>query len=265
MKLPTTIRSILTLSLITVLLLTAGCASTTNPDPYEGYNRKMFAFNMKVDKFVYRPVAKVYDTITPKPLQKGVTNFFANIDTIPKIANDILQLNPSWLAGDSVRLIINTTLGIGGLFDVASHFGLSKHDQDFGLTLARWGFRQSSYFLLPFLPPGTPRDFIGRGVDLSLLSFWAYVKPEWISYAALGLDMTNQRAAYLSSDKLLDEVFDPYIFLRDAYMQKRKQQIYRVLHPRASPEEGMPEEGVGEELTDNSTDNSVTATQSGTQ
>lgn len=206
-----------------------GCASQTHPDPFEKYNRQMFKFNMVVDKVLYRPIAKTYATLVPVPLQTGIGNVFSNINLVPTIVNDTLQLNFAWLAGDTARLIINTTLGVGGIFDVAKGFGLEKHKQDFGLTLARWGMRDSPYLILPLLPPGTPRDLLGQGLDSTFFSVWAYIEPRWIVYGAWGLEFTNQRAALLDSDKLIREAFDPYIFIRDAILQKRKAQIKAVL------------------------------------
>ncbi len=237
MKFQKILKKILALGLLAVLLLTAGCATKGNPDPYEKYNRKVFKFNMGVDKFVYRPIAVAYDTVTPKVAQHGVSNFFSNIDLVPSIANDILQFNFPWAFADTGRLIVNSTLGLGGLLDPATKFGMHKHTQDFGLTLAKWGVKDSPYFMLPFLPPATVRDFVGQGLDLSVLSVWAYVRPVWITYAAFGLDFTNRRASYLSTDKLLKEAFDPYLFMRDAYLQQRKGQVQQILNPQSKPED----------------------------
>ncbi len=228
---------------LTLCFLT-GCASTWQPktpeDPYESYNRAVFAFNLSVDRHVYRPIAKGYDFITPVFVQNRIQNFFSNINQIPVIANDLLQINPSWMFSDIGRLLVNSTLGLGGLFDPATPIGMKKHNQDFGLTMAVWGVRESPYFLLPFLPPSTARDFLTLPVDGYLLSVWTYVDPEWVRYSARGLDFIQMRARLLSADKAVDQAFDPYLFVRDYYLQNRKAKIQRVLHPHE--EEGMPVE-----------------------
>lgn len=214
-----------------VLLFLTACATVSQPDPYESYNRKVFKFNMGVDKYIYRPVAKAYDTITPNYLQHGIANFFSNIYQVPTIANDILQANPGWALSDIMRLVVNTTFGIGGLMDVAKPLGLEPHDQSFGLTLARWGYTDSPYFIFPFLPPATLRDLVGLGVDSTVFSIWPYIHPRWYSYAAAGVTLVIARAQLLPSDQLIYEALDPYVFVRDVYLQRIKVRIEKVKHP----------------------------------
>lgn len=263
MQIKKLLKSLLIFSLLAIILATMGCASArhpTNPqDPYESYNRKVFKFNMKVDKYVYRPVAKTYDTILPGPAKRGVTNFFENVSLVPSIINDMLQANVPWAASDTGRLVVNTTLGIGGLFDVASHMGLKKHDQDFGLTLAKWGVRKSPYLMVPFLPPTTARDLLGTTVNYSVLSVWPYIRPAWIPWAAYGLDLINTRASFLSANELIDQAFDPYLFVRDAYLQSRQIKIEKVLHPNASNEVDS-----STEITDDALGGTATATATAT-
>ncbi|MDF3054112.1 MAG: VacJ family lipoprotein [Gammaproteobacteria bacterium] len=221
------------LALFLVLALT-GCASGQSPeDPYEGYNRKVFAFNRQIDRFIYRPVAKTYDYVMPSFARKGVRNFFANINQLPIIGNDLLQANGEWLVSDIGRLLINTTLGIGGLFDVATKIGIEKHEQDFGLTLAKWGYRKSSYFIIPFLPSSTPRDIIGFSGDF-FMTPWPYIDSDWWGWAAYGVRFVDNRASLLGPDKLIDDAFDPYLLVRDAYLQRRQSQIERVLDPHGN-------------------------------
>lgn len=226
------------ISLLVISCAMTGCASTWNPkdpkDPYENYNRKVFAFNLSVDRHVYRPIARGYDAITPKPVQKSVANFFNNVDQVPTIANDLLQLNIPWTFQDVGRLVVNTTLGIGGLFDVAKHMGLERHSQDFGLTLAKWGVRESPYLMVPFFAPSTARDFTASFVDYYGLSIWPYVDPQWLSYSLYGVNLVELRAALLPTDKLIDEAFDPYVFMRDAYLQNREGKIQKVLNPNGT-------------------------------
>lgn len=213
--------------------LLTGCAvNHNNPqDPYESYNRKVFKFNKGVDKVIYRPVAVVYTTVIPKFARKGVSNFLSNVNEVPTISNDILQANPLWALSDIGRLVINTTLGIGGLFDIATRAGLEKHDQDFGLTMAKWGYTKSSYLLIPFFPPSTVRDLIGTGGDYAT-TVWTYVRPGWIGWTAYGVTLVDKRASFLDSDKLVDQAFDPYIFVRDAYLQNRQHKLNKVMHPK---------------------------------
>jgi phospholipid-binding lipoprotein MlaA len=221
-------------SLIATSLL-SGCASAWHPktpeDPYESYNRAVFAFNLGVDRHVYRPIARGYNFITPNFVQDRIRNFFSNVNQLPVIANDLLQANAPWTVSDLGRLVVNTTLGLGGLFDPATPLGMKKHNQDFGLTMAVWGVRESPYFLFPFLPPSTARDFFGSSLDGYAFSVWTYIHPEWIGYTARGLDFVQLRAKLLSADKAVDQAFDPYIFVRDYYLQSRKAKIHTVLHP----------------------------------
>lgn len=229
----TLLTRVLTIISSTIVALTlSGCAGAANPeDRYEAYNRKVFKFNSVVDKVVYRPVAKVYDTVTPKFVRRGVHNVFANIDQVPHVVNDVLQLNIPMAMRDIGRLGVNTTLGLGGWFDVARHMGAPNQDQDFGLTLAYWGWKDSTYLLLPFLPIGTVRDFIGYGVDYSYFSPLAYIQPSWVPLTAYAVWFVDKRAALLPADQLIKESFDPYIFVRDAYLQKRKALVSKLGQP----------------------------------
>lgn len=225
-------------------LTLGGCANAWHPatpeDPYEPYNRKVFAFNRQVDKYVYKPIAKGYDTVTPDVIQHRVTSFFSNVGDLSVFANDVLQANANWAASDLSRLLINTTIGIVGLWDPATHMGLPKHSQDLGLTFAKWGMRDSPYFIFPFLGPSTTRDFLGNGIDNYAFSPWTYVKPDWVSYSARGLDFIQLRAQFLQTDKLVDSAFDPYVFVRNFYLQNRKAKIQDVLHPDKEPADNMP-------------------------
>lgn len=202
-----------------------GCAASkyppTNPqDPYEHFNRKVFAFNMALDRAFFRPIAKIYDAVLPWPIKKGVRNFYGNLNDVTSIANEILQLHFAQVVADLARVVINTTVGIGGLFDVATHLGLEKDKEDFGLTLASWGSNNTPYIVLPFLGPYTIRDFVGLPVDY-FLSVWTYIKWDAVSYGLEGLGMVQYRASLLAGDEIVDQAFDPYIFIRDAYLQRR--------------------------------------------
>lgn len=219
--------------LVSSLFFLASCASVQNPanpaDPYEGYNRKVFAFNQVIDKYLYKPVAKTYYVITPRWIRTRVSRFFSNVDVLSDIANDILQANVPWSVSDINRFAINTTVGLLGLFDPATSMGLVKHHQDLGLTFAKWGMRDSPYFIFPFLPPATVRDFIGGNLDAYALSPWTYIKPERVGYWARAGHFVTLRADALKADPLIEQAFDPYVFVRNFYLQTRKNRIDEVL------------------------------------
>lgn len=227
-------KSILGLSfgLVTSILL-GGCASThapqqqatNNVDPYEHFNRKIYTFNTKVDNYVLKPVAEGYVTVTPAVVRHGVTNAFNNVDMITTVPNDILQGKFVYAVSDGWRFIINSTAGVGGLFDVATKLGIPAHHEDFGLTLAQWGLKKNSpYLMLPLLGPSNPRDTIGLFVDY-MSSPWPYIRPWWIPTTVLAIKSVNTRANLLPADKLVKNSFDPYIFVREASIQARQQQI----------------------------------------
>lgn len=167
------IRSFLTCLKLLLLTLTfsifTGCASNKNlddpDDPFESYNRAMFSFNDNVDQYVLKPVAKGYQYIAPTPVQKGVSNFFSNLDDVLVLVNDLFQFKFGQAASDTGRILINSTLGLLGLIDWASDLGLDKNNEDFGQTLGYWGVPSGPYFVLPFLGPSTIRDTSGLVVD----------------------------------------------------------------------------------------------------
>lgn len=204
-----------------------GCASNkfqpTDPkrDPLEYYNRKIFAFNMVVDKVFYKPVATVYDTVLPWQIKRGVSNFFNNIGDVTSAANSLLQLHFVQVGATLARIVINTTAGLGGLFDVASSIGLDRDQEDFGLTLAKWGSKNTPYLVLPFIGPFTLRDAVGFPIDYYLFSIWPFMKADTLFYSLRGTQFVQKRAKLLAGDKLIEQSFDPYLFVRDAYLQRR--------------------------------------------
>ena len=223
------------------LLLLAGCSSnktSADPnDPFEGYNRAMFTFNDKLDQYILKPVAKGYDFIMPSPVQKGVSNFFSNLDDVIVLANDLFQLKFSRAASDTGRILINSTLGLFGLIDWASDLGLEKHNEDFGQTLGYWGAPAGPYFVLPFLGPSTIRDASGLAVDTAQLDPIYNELNEGLpaprrdnETAIWGLTITkaiDTRTQLLKAGNILEEAaLDRYIFIREAYMQRRQNLIY---------------------------------------
>lgn len=221
-------NKLLWLTVLPLSLQLVGCATPKNPDdPYEAYNRKMFAFNTALDKAVLRPVARGYNTVVPQKAQAHVTYFFYNLDAVPTVANDILQLNPIYAVRDTSRFLINSTVGIFGLFDVASHINLPYHHNDLGLTFAHYGMDRSPYFVIPFLGASTIRD-AGAEVGNTYMSVWPYVQPTYLSWGLYGLEKVHYRAALLPADQLVDSAFDPYLFVRDAYLQNRQKSVDTV-------------------------------------
>lgn len=216
------------LYLTCLLLLSTACAhqGVRDPDdPLEGFNRKAFAFNQVVDHMVFMPIAKLYSH-TPRPIQKGVDHFVGNIQTLNSFANSVLQFRPRHAVHDFWRFVINTTFGIGGLLDPATHIGIPNDHQDFGQTLARWGFRKSPYLVIPIIGPSTVRDGMGFAVDhtyLSAINVLTDNKNLRIQYQILRA--VNHRSKLLPAGKAIAEAFDPYIFVRNAYLQKRRKQI----------------------------------------
>ena len=210
-----------------VLVICIGSSCSYNKeskiDPYESFNRKIFAFNSTVDKVIVRPVAKVYDEIVPDTVEKRVKNVFTNFGEVTVIGNDILQLDILQAVSDFWRLAFNSTIGIGGIFDVASDMGLPKNKQYFGKTLAFWGFDDSPYLVLPFLGPSTVYDTISIPIDNNYLSLWPYIKPSSTQYQLRALDVINIRSSALDFDHTVREAFDPYIFVRNAYLQNREE------------------------------------------
>ncbi len=213
----------------------SGCATTgeKNPhDPYEGFNRAMFGVNEVVDNVVTKPLAKAYDKATPLPVKAGVGNFFANVADLFIGVNNGLQGKVGEGASDVGRLLINSTVGILGLFDVASELGLEKHDEDFGQTLARWGVGDGGYVFLPILGPRTARDTLGWAVDASVDPLRRIPRVATRNSVA-GLRIVDVRASLLPADKVVDEAaLDRYAYIRDGYLQRRKAQIWDGRPPR---------------------------------
>jgi phospholipid-binding lipoprotein MlaA len=220
----------ISVGLLTVLLL-SGCAGTqsrnTDPenDPWEGFNRKVHSFNAGLDKAVARPAAKTYKKLTPKPLQKGVSNFFRNIDYPVTVINQVLQGKFKEGGVSTGRFLVNSTIGLLGLFDVATKMGIADYDEDFGQTLAKWGYEDSRYLVLPFFGPSTFRDGMGRSIYgyAHPVSYWAR---EDHFYTPMIVDLVQTRAAFLNQDDSMDEAYDSYTLVRDAWLQNREYKIH---------------------------------------
>ncbi len=243
----------LTLACLLSVLLT-GCASPRDPqDPLQGYNRAMFKFNRGVDKVVLRPLAKVYDTVTPKFVQARVNNFYDNINLIPSVANDILQFQGYHMFADASRFVVNSTFGIGGLFDPASKINLPYHSNDLGITLAKYGMRKSPYFMIPILGPSTIRDGIGM-IGNTYMTPYPYINTT-VAYSMFGLYVVKKRASLLPTDKLVDEAFDPYILVRNAYLQNRNHAIDVALGQSDGADTFVPSDGNSNSTTNSNATN----------
>ncbi|MCK9379765.1 MAG: VacJ family lipoprotein [Sulfuritalea sp.] len=228
---PTRIKS-LAVAIAAVGLL-AGCATSGNPkDPIEGFNRAMFAFNEGLDAAIIKPVAVGYEAILPSPIRTGVTNFFANIDDLFIGVNNLLQGKVPEAFSDLGRVAINTTIGLLGIIDFASDAGLEKHDEDFGQTFGRWGAGSGAYVVIPVFGSRTARDTVGLVLDVAADPV-AQHKPIPARNVALVLRLESDRANLLSADKVVEEAaLDKYSYMRDAYLQRRRNLIYDGNPPR---------------------------------
>lgn len=212
------------------LLSITACATTHHPydpnDPLQTVNRATFAFNEQFDRYLLKPVAQGYKAVTPSPVRTGVNNFFMNLDEIPTTVNNVLQGAPNDAFESFWRLLINTTVGIGGLFDVAAHLGLEHDSNDFGVTLSKWGVSSAPYIVVPFLGSSNVRDGLGLIVDYEAFTVWPYIDNWWIRNGILAFDMVRLRANLLSNEDILNTAaFDKYSLVRDAYVQYRNKKI----------------------------------------
>jgi phospholipid-binding lipoprotein MlaA len=217
------LRACRLLALMFLAALSAGCATAHDPrDPLESANRTVYQFNEHVDRVLLKPAATFYNTVTPPPVRGGVTNFFGNFRDVTTFINDLLQAKFKNAASDAGRVLVNSTVGIFGVFDVASRIGLDKHTEDFGQTLAVWGAPDGPYLVLPILGPSTVRDGIGLLGDYAIdPQFYLFDEPPG-SGIALTTRIVSVRADLLESEQIFNAAaIDRYAFLRDAYLQRR--------------------------------------------
>ena len=219
-------------TLIALSLSAWGCLAMaqgvgSNPaDPWESFNRKIFSFNEGLDEAVVRPVAVTYKTYTPELIQTGVSNFFGNLRDLWSAVNSALQAKPGDALENTGRFLVNTTVGIYGVFDVATHLGLQRHSEDLGQTLGRWGVGTGPYLVLPFFGPSSVRDGLGLAVDsqASLINQVSSIPERNALYVTRVVDV---RAKLLNLTDQVDHVaLDKYSFARDAYLQKRLNDVY---------------------------------------
>lgn len=219
--------------LAAVVAAVAGCtiAKPRTDDPWEGFNRKMYAFNDAADKAVIRPVAVGYRKITTPNVRRVVANFFANIKMPITIVNDVLQAEPKAALHNTGRFAVNTTLGFLGLFDPASEMNLPPRETDFGVTLAKWGMPEGPYLVLPLVGPTTARDVWRMPVDYYFdpLAWYAREHENLTFVERYGPNfayLVTLRSRGIDAESLMEGVYDPYVFFRDAYRQRRLYDIY---------------------------------------
>lgn len=194
--------------------------SKTERDPLESWNRGVFAFNDRLDRWLIKPLAKGYRKVTPKPVKRGFSNVFQNLGTIPTVANDVLQWKWRSAGKDSARFLINSTLGLAGIFDVAEGMGIARSDgEDFGQTLAAWGVPSGPYLVLPFLGASTVRGLAATPVDIASNPSFLINDPA-TSQALFASNLIVIREGLLDAEKLISG--DRYTFMRDAYLQRRE-------------------------------------------
>ncbi len=202
-------------------------AADDDNDPFEGFNRGVFAFNERFDEFILKPVARGYDAVLPDGVKASVTSFFSNLFMPTVVVNDLLQGKLSQSGQDAARFVINTTMGIVGLFDPASDFGLPANEEDFGQTLGVWGVADGPYLVLPILGPRNLRDGVGWIADQFTYPL-NYSDNNSVVWGGRVLDIVDTRARFLPSDKVLEQAAgdDKYLFVREAYRQRRRNLIY---------------------------------------
>lgn len=192
-------------------------------DPFENVNRSIFNFNKGLDKYLVKPAATVYKKITPDVVDNGITNFFMNLDDIGNAVNNILQLKPGEALIDTERALFNSTVGLAGIFDVASIMGMEKHDEDFGQTLAYWGVKSGPYIMLPFFGPSNVRDAAAK-LSIDRLTNPSHYHDE--SLALFALDKLDQRADLFADEEAFKDISDDeYSALRDLWVQRRENLI----------------------------------------
>jgi phospholipid-binding lipoprotein MlaA len=227
-------------ALVIVFASSAGACATLPPnsqrvpqDPWESMNRGIYKFNDALDRAIAKPVAKTYVRFVPSPIRTGVTNFFDNLRMTTVMLNDTLQGKFRASATDLGRFLLNSTVGIGGVLDPATAAGLDKNNEDFGQTLGHWGVHAGPFVELPFLGPSDLRDAPSRLVD-AYTNPGAYIHNGYVKWGLYTVSLVDSRSALLPLDDTLQHVYDPYSFIRDAYLQRR---AYLVSDGKISDEE----------------------------
>ena len=233
-------------ALLLVLTALAGCAQVPpekeDPrDPLQSVNRPIYEFNMDVlDAYILRPAAVGYTKITPQPVRRGLVNFTTNLDAPIDSANSALQGKMSDSGVNLARFLVNSTVGIFGLFDVASEIGLKEQDEDFGQTLGVWGVGDGAYLMFPAYGPSTVRNITGTAVDNLIIPSVTMTTPQ--SFLVFAVRALEARASLIPQESLLNESLDPYIFLKDIYFQRQLYELYDGEPPEPESEEEYDED-----------------------
>lgn len=233
---------------VVMLCSSSGCVSLPpgsvrdRRDHFERFNRAMFKLNTALDHAVLRPVARGYVRAAPTPVRTGISNFLSNLGYTSTIGNDIFQARFRDFARDVARLVVNTTVGIGGLFDPASTLGLVRHNRDFGQTLGKWGVPMGSYLVLPLLGPSDVRDAFGTVPD-QFMTVDGEVNNTTLNVSLFSVRAVDGRAKALPSDSTIESAYDPYAFVRSAWFQMRDYKVHegeRNYVPNLPPLEADP-------------------------
>lgn len=234
------------LGLVLLMLCLVSCASIPEgqvrikKDPWEETNRAVLLFNDNLDDYLIRPLTKVYEFVLPSPVRTAIRNVFSNVGDIYNSVNNLLQGKPKAAVDDIVRVFVNTTIGLGGIWDAASAAGVEKHSEDFGQTFGVWGIPDGPYMVLPLLGPSTVRDTAGWFFDIQTDILIKQIDDIPLRNSITGLRIIDQRAKYLGSSDLLEfAAFDKYSFVRDAYLQRRRSKLYDGNPPPIEDEEEM--------------------------
>lgn len=226
------LRKIKVAILLCSITAIVGCASIpagSQPsphDPWESFNRSVFEFNEGLDAYLLKPVVAGYRFVLPEFVREGIYNFFSNYSDIYTALYNLLQGKPGFAFNDLMRVVVNTTMGLGGLLDLATPGGLEKHKEDWGQTLGVWGVPSGPYVVLPFFGPSNVRDTVGTVADLESDYLFRLLPDVALRNSITGLRVVNARNTYYEAGDLLDgAAIDKYTFMRDAYIQRRAYQI----------------------------------------
>jgi phospholipid-binding lipoprotein MlaA len=229
------------LAVLVSLVLLQACATVANPDPrdpIESFNRGVFGFNDAVDRAVVKPVATAYRDVAPQWIRTGVGNFFGNLTDVWSVFNNALQLRGQDMGDSLGRVMINTTIGLGGLVDVASDLNIERHTSDFGLTLGRWGVAAGPYIVLPLLGPYTLREVVALPLDQqgNLVN---QISDEGTRIGLSVLNVVDLRAQYLRAGDVVEgAALDKYSFTRDSYLQRQRNRVYDGNPPEEESDPG---------------------------
>jgi phospholipid-binding lipoprotein MlaA len=229
-----------TVALAAATLLLGGCATTqSRVDPFEPWNRAMFEVNDVVDGKVVKPIAEAYVKYTPPLIKSGISNFFGNIEDLFVGINNVLEGNGNRAGDDFGRVLLNSTFGVGGLFDLASMIGIERHNQDFGITFGKWGFPQGPYFFVPLFGPTTLRDGTGTAIRAYLGPTTYIFNDVPIRNVVYGIAALDARANALGTESMVDQAaLDRYRFIRNAYLRARNYQVFDGKPPPEAEDAG---------------------------